>query len=337
MSNRVTDILDRTAKKYSSDSSWLGKSKEIYLEHLNKHTTEEISKITDEINKKESGDSFNKKVDAKSKYYQDRTKNTLSPYLKRKTQTFIKNFVTSNPDALKAQTELYNKYIDNMISNACSQIDQVGKSVEEYRIISEALIRAYHDNLNNDPELQKAIKTNITQAIQDAAVSEVIKDMNSFQIVSGKYIDVTGKTLNNTLNNTLDSITNINIDNTIALSTTRTVNRISSMIANDTFGRLTNIPIVGTYFSSLQKVTESLVSQGTESLIKKQLTNLAPQIASIKAYQTKLSTFQQAANTAIEKAQEKAKEYTQKLEQKAIDEIKKFINLDNLSIGGFKL
>ena len=337
MSNKVTDILTKTANKYAGNKDWQSKTKQVYLEHLSKHTEDEVSNVTDSIKKKEKGDSFNKKVDAETKYYTNRVQKTLSPYLKRRANLFVKKFITKNPDAQKAKIELYNKYIDNLVENACSQIKIAGQDIEEYRIGVEAVIRAYHDNLNNDPELKKAIDTNILTAMQNAAVAQVTKDMNSFNLQSALYIDTNSRLLGNKINNTMDPFTTLNIDNTIALSSTRVIKHISTIVANDTFGKLTNLPVIGHFFSTLQKKTQVEVSKGVEKLIKKQLSNFAPQIKSIKEYQKQMDRLQTEADQAINAAREKAKEYTQQLEQKAIDEIKKFINLDNLSIGGFKI
>lgn len=342
MADRITNIISKTANMNVSGNDYVDAIKKSLAKSVQTNLQKEIQTTKDAIEKNNKGSSENKKVNATTKKYEDELKNDVSPYIKKRAKSIISYMFHGNSDMQKARTEAFDKYVDEFVKNSCSQIDNTVQSLEEYKLVAESVIRACHDSINNDPDLKKEIDHQILSALQDAAVKETMNLMNSKQINNlvlkeDMYIKKIGNSATKIINST-KFLTNVQIDDLIRQTSHNASKNIADAIANNTFGKLAKLPIIGSCFASLQNVTKNIVQKGIDNLVKKKMkTSWAKKIKSIKAFQTRTETFQKEATAAIQKAEEEAKNYTAKLEQKAINEIKKYINLDNLSIGGFKL
>jgi DNA-binding protein YbaB len=71
--------------------------------------------------------------------------------------------------------------------------------------------------------------------------------------------------------------------------------------------------------------------------IDQEYTKLSKYTKELQKVQTDILNYQKTINETITKAQNEAKQYIEKFEQQAINEIQKYVKLDNISIGGFKL
>lgn len=342
MADRVTDIVSKSgtvSSKYDDYILAMRKTFETKFEERSKAHAEEIRKrIADE----KKGDSFQKKVDATKTKYEDKIKNSVAPYLKKRTNAIVALSMETDPNIKKAEAEAYDKYIDEFVKNSCAQIDAGVTSLEEYRIVAESVIRSCHDIINNDPEMKEEIRKQIRAAIKDGVARQAAELMNSkfinnLVLREDMYITKLA-TIATNIANSGRFFTAVQIDDIITASTKRASENLAKSISENTFGKLAKLPLVGSAFKSLQTASESAISKGIQDIVnRKMTTSWAAKIKDIKAYQTRASKIQEAANAAIRKAQEKARVYTKQLEQKAIDQIKKYVSLDNISIGGFKL
>ncbi len=342
MADRITNIISKVANTKVSDSDYTGSIKQELAKSIDSRLDTQIQNTKDKIASEKNGDKDNKIIEEKAKKYKNEMEKDVSPYLKKRAKVIVSNLFDTDPDIQKAKNEAYDKYIDDFVSKTCEQIDNDAKSLEEYRIVIESVVRSCHDSINNDPELKKEINKQILTALQDAVVTETMNLMNSQQVNNlvlkeNMYITKAGNLAKNLVNST-SFITSLQVDDLLKQYSKNASKNIAKSISDNTFGKLTKLPIIGPLFSPLQKATEKVVTESVKALFDKKMnTSWANDIKNIKAFQTRTAKFQQEANLAISKAEETAKTYTQKLEQKAINEIKKFINLDNLSIGGFKL
>lgn len=342
MADRITNIISKTANKKVSDGNYANAMKKALAESVNKRLDTQMQATKDKIAAEKDGDKDNKIIEGKAKKYKGEMEKDVSPFLKKCAKEYVHVFCKKDPKVRAAKEEAYDKCIDEFVKKACEQIDNEAKSLEEYRVVVESVIRSCHDSINNDPELKKEIDKQILSAIQDAILAETMelmnnKAVNNIALQSQMYVNRLGQKASMYVNKA-DIITSMQVDDLIKAYTQKASKNVGKSIADHTFRQLTKIPIIGTMFKPFQTATEKAVEKGIKRFVNKKMNNQwANEIKSIKAFQKRVDNLQIAANMAISKAEEEAKTYMAKLEQKAINEIKKFVNLDNLSIGGFKL
>lgn len=341
MADRVTDIISKTTANGKSTTAE-DSLKQTFIKSVSKNIDSDTQQKKEDIEKNNKGDSYSKKVENAGKDAKDTVQNTMSPYLKNRTKVIVAKLFSYDPDIQKAKNEAYDKYIDEFVSKTCEQIDTDVKTLEEYRSVAESIIRSSHNTINNDPEFQKEINKQLLTALQDSVIEETMNLINSQQInnivlKSDLYITNVGNMATNIFNST-KFLTSMQVDDLITAYSKNASKNIANSISANTFGKLTKLPIIGSCFKKLETASNNMIQEGVQKIIEKKMTTQwVNTIANIKALQSATEKLQQEANTAIQKAEQEAKSYMQQFEQHAIDEIKKFINLDNLSIGGFKL
>ena len=343
MANRITSIISKTASEKVASHDHIEGIKKALANSVNKRLDSQTEAVKADIAFGKISDKNNKIIEAKGDKYKNELEKDISPYLKNRAKVLVSKLYKKDPKVQEAKQLAYNKYIDEFVKNTCDQIDNDIKEYEEYNVVIESVIRSCHDSINNDPELKKEIDTQLVSALQDAVVSETMNLFNSDKVNSlilkeNMYITNVGNVASSIINNTTSYVTSIQIDDLLTAYSQKASKNIASSIANNTFGKLTNIPIIGKAFKPLQNATERILEKQIKNVVEHKMnTSWANDIKNIKTFQKKTEKFQQEANVAIQKAESEAKTYMAKFEQQTINAIKKFINIDNLSIGGFKL
>ena len=272
MADRITNIISKVANTKVSNSDYTGSIKQELAKSINSRLDTQIQNTKDKIASEKNGDKDNKIIEEKAKKYKNEMEKDVSPYLKKRAKVIVSNLFDTDPDIQKAKNEAYDKYIDDFVSKTCEQIDNDAKSLEEYRIIIESVVRSCHDSINNDPELKKEIDKQILTALQDAIVTETMNLMNSQQVNNlvlkeNMYITKAGNLAKNLVNST-SFITNLQVDDLLKQYSKNVSKNIAKSISNNTFGKLTELPIIGPLFSPLQKATEKVVTKDTGDIFK---------------------------------------------------------------------
>lgn len=335
MSQKLTHVLSNAQ---TSSNIWKknigGSIAQAFSDGYKKAYEEEQKKISEQENS-DKGDHFNKEVKHLSESYQKKIKGIQTKISPSTSEESLKN----KPEWEKTANAIYSKFLDNAVDNACDSISSIGKDAEELRMEYEAAIRAVHAVLLHNPELEKEVKKQILSSLSTISQDESKKILSSLGTAVDTQIDKQGKKLQYSVDQVVTKINNFNVDNYIEHISNRSVQSLANKITNSTFGKLSKLPIIGTKFASMgTSFNQALVNIGI-SATKSAWSSLSKEktFSKILGEKNKLAEEQKVFDTAVSTAQTKAKQYVEKLEQKAINEISKFIKLDNLSIGGFKL
>lgn len=337
MATVISDVLKQATTANVEKNDLAGQLKKQFAAALDKQTEQQAAKLQEEIKQKKDGDPFNKTVETNAQAIQDKIKESWSPYVKQRVSGIVGDLLKRSPDGQKTVNNLVDSYVDNAVDQICQNVEGKAKSLEEYRIYAEAVIRAFHNTLNNDPELMKQIQDTVQTAATDAAVAKANELMQPLSLQAGEYITDIGKLSSSIVEQISHQLTTYNVDEILKNAANVSIDNISKSIADNTFGQLTDIPVIGTYFKSLQSMTEKSIAAAGTSWYQQEITKLSTYTKSIKDFQDRIEKNRQIAEAAITKAQDTARKYTEELENRAINEIKKYVNLDNFSIGGFKL
>ena len=335
MATLISDIVAKSVTA-NTDKKDLGAELKLnimksYYENMEK----EAVKIREKNEKNVSGDSYSKTIQRVVTSAQNDVKEA-DPVIKKRINQIVSDLLGKDSKNAKVVDKAIESYLDNCVDDICGKISKEGKTAEEYRIYIEAAIRSFHSTIVNNPELQKQIAISVLSAAQLAATDEVSTILKPMMMNANTAITNTGHTATNIVDSISKQLTSYNIDSIIKNTATTTLNNLAESIANNTFGKLTTVPIIGPYFATLQTAMTNSLETAGQNWFATEYTKLSKYTKQLVENQEKIVEYQKLADEAIERAQNIALEYTQKLEQKAINEIKKYINLENVSIGGFK-
>ena len=285
-----------------------------------------------------AGDSFHKKVTGKV----DSLTGKLRGIQSRNVTDTVAAAVSDKLGGEAGQRVLnagYDKIVSNAVEQACTNIRTAGKTIEELRLEYEAVIRAARQTFAHNPELEKEIKRRLLGAVEEAATDEIHSKLVPLQNKTGKAVDKYGKLIIDKTDALAKKINKFDIKNYMESMSSRTVENIVNRITGATFDRLARLPIIGGYFRDMSTSVNTTLKIKGRNLLNGQVSRLlkTKTFEKILGTQANITNYQQLVSAAVTRAQGEAKKYIEQVEQRAINEIKKYINLKNISIGGFKL
>lgn len=332
MADLITSAIQQVVTKATDSRNLEQQLIQTFGKDYYKKYQEELKALKEQQTKQQSGGTYNKTVTT----VETTAKNT-STALDNQLETSISNIVKNDKNIQKSINTATDKVISQAVNSVCSQIDVARKTAEEYYLAVQAAIRALRTTINNNPQLESDIKKTVEDVMTRAALDKESQLLGPVVNQAGSVIDSvanTGRTNVTSINNIVNSF---NINKIIQNHALSSLNSISDSITNSTLGQLSNLPIVGSYFQKMQQTLNATIKTQGTLWINTEMTKISKYTKSITTLQETTTKYQKEINNEITKAQNEARQYVAKFEQQVINEIKKFIKLDNISIGGFKL
>lgn len=308
----------------------------VLKENIEKSYAKAVQDEYNRLNSISSGDSFNKQVTNTTDNLNTSITTNTSVSLKTKIDSLVDDAIKSDSTKDSVNSAI-NKYIDSCVEDICKDISSTGKTAEEYRIYVESAIRSVRNTLIDNPELETTIKKSIEDIVKKEVSTNVTNEMNPIIQSIQQSVNSTASGTQSTIDKQFASITTANVEKMLKSSVNTNITSFADTISNNTFGQLSNLPLVGSYFSSLQKALDSTVKTTSKSLFDQEYTKISSYVKEVVTVQNEISKYQKDVDLYISKVKQEAISYTAQLEQRLINEVSKYIKLDNVSIGGLKL
>lgn len=326
MVNTISEILDDIKNGSKTEI------KELISKELHNRLDEPL-----ETNKKK----FEKYINAS---IQGTNQNKKAVFIKAKTPdlktsdrtlTVVKERVKS-PQGKEIIQSLYNQYRDYCILKLCNEANSKIKNFDEAKIVYESIVRGTYNKLANDLLLKRRISNKLENALNNTIIASIQKN----SIDSLNYSDKLTFSIDTKMNNLYSDISKYNEKKIIDFTKNtvdHTLNNISNIISNNrTLNTLSKMPIIGYYFGDLQQYTSNLIKTSGNSWYTKEYSKVIKYSKMITTAQKTINIYHKQIQDTINRARQQAQHYIRRFEKQVIDRIKKYINLNNLSIGGFK-
>lgn len=326
MVNTISEILDDIKNGSKTEI------KELISKELHNRLDEPL-----ETNKKK----FEKYINAS---IQGTNQNKKAVFIKAKTPdlktsdrtlTVVKERVKS-PQGKEIIQSLYNQYRDYCILKLCNEANSKIKNFEEAKIVYESIVRGTYNKLANDLLLKQRISNKLENTLNNTIIASIQKN----SIGSLNYSDKLTSSIDVKMDSLYNNISKYNEKKIIDFTKNtidHTLNNITNIVSNNkTLDTLSKMPIIGYYFGDLQQYTSNLIKTSGNSWYVKEYSKVIKYTKMITTVQKTINVYHKRIQDTINKARQQAQHYIRRFEKQAIDRIKKYINLNNLSIGGFK-